>query len=185
MSRRVAALQSELGCRLFERTTRSVRLTSEGQRLADGARPLLVELESLVEDIISAGAEPRGRVRAAAPVGLGRELISNFLVALRGALPEIRLEVIATVGGEVDLIGDALDLAVVEGPLPDSSWRRLLLFKGEAVRDALTSGELMEVLPDVREPRDYYAVFAHADPPLRVRAVLEFTRDYVVSLFGG
>lgn len=118
LSRRIRALEDALGCRLLERTTRLVRLTPEGRRLAEESRPLVQQLERLVEDVRDQGDAPQGRVRGAVPVGLGRNLITDFLRELRNELPGVRIEVVVS-DGPVNLLRDDLDIAVVEGPLPD------------------------------------------------------------------
>lgn len=258
LSRRIRALEDALGCRLLERTTRLVRLTPEGRRLAEESRPLVSQLERLVEAVRDQGDAPKGRVRGAVPVGVGRNLVTEFLSEMREELPGVRLEVVVA-DGPVSLVRDDLDIAMVEGPVPDTDAIARPLIRTEAccfaspgyletygepethealgqhatlyrkrrpgsphwplraggdvpikpvlstsdigvvveaavgglgiamlpkalARDALDAGTLVEVLPDIGEPRTFYAVFAHRDPPARVRAVLEFGTRFVARL---
>lgn len=127
VSRRIATLEETLGCRLLERTTRHVRLTEEGRRVRDGASPHLRDLTHLLEEVVSGEDRPVGRVRAATPVGLGRGFAVAFMRKLHEELPDIRAELIVT-DRRVDLVRDDVDIALVEGTLPDSQWiaRRIL-----------------------------------------------------------
>ena len=258
LSRRIRGLEEALGCRLLERTTRLVRLTPEGRRLAEESRPLVVQLERLVEAVRDQGDTPQGRVRGAVPVGVGRNLVTDFLSQMREELPGVRLEIVVA-DGPVSLVRDDLDIALVEGPVADTDAIARPLIRTEAccfaspdylakfgtpdthealghhatlyrkrhsgmprwplraggdvpikpvlstsdigvvveaavgglgiamlpkalARDALDDGSLVEVLPEIGEPRIFYAVFAHRDPPARVRAVLEFGTRFVARL---
>ena len=120
VSRRIATLEERIGCRLLERTTRHVRLTEAGRRLCEGASSHLRSLSHLLEEVVNDDDVPEGRVRAATPVGLGRSFGVAFLRRLHEKLPGIHGEIIAT-DRRVDLVRDDLDLALVEGPLTESS----------------------------------------------------------------
>src|SRR6201996_5521911 len=74
----VQRLEARLGTRLFQRTTRAVRLTEDGETYLDAAR---VALEGLSEAEIALAArrdEPAGRVRVDAPIGFGSLLIASL-----------------------------------------------------------------------------------------------------------
>lgn len=127
VSRRIATLEEQLGCRLLERTTRHVRITEEGRQLCDGAAPHLQDITRLLEEVVSGEGEPVGRVRASTPVGLGRDFVGDFLRGLHEELPGIQGELMVS-DRRVDLVRDDLDIALVEGPLEDCPWiaRRVL-----------------------------------------------------------
>src|ERR1700742_3264095 len=61
LSRRVAELESDLALRLFERGTRTLKLTQEGQALYERAGALLAELDETAAAITSGAEKPRGR----------------------------------------------------------------------------------------------------------------------------
>lgn len=119
VSQRLVALERALGVRLAHRTTRSVRLTEEGERFYAHSAAL-VEAADRVELAIGAAEGIDGRVRLAirsalAGLGLGAELARLAKVA-----PNLRLQV-AVVDENTDLLGGGFDLAVQVGALRDSS----------------------------------------------------------------
>ncbi|MBK7400065.1 MAG: LysR family transcriptional regulator [Myxococcales bacterium] len=120
VSQRLVALERALGVRLAHRTTRSVRLTEEGERFYAHSAAL-VEAADRVELAIGDAEGIDGRVRLAirsalAGLGLGAELARLAKVA-----PNLRLQV-AVVDENTDLLGGGFDLAVQVGALRDSSF---------------------------------------------------------------
>src|SRR4051812_41815861 len=83
ISRRVNALEDELGVRLLERSTRRFSVTEVGQEIYRHARAAVAEAESVAEVASRLKAEPQGRVRGSCPQGIDR--------GLPGALPKFRL----------------------------------------------------------------------------------------------
>ncbi|MBB2205474.1 LysR family transcriptional regulator [Gluconacetobacter takamatsuzukensis] len=118
LSRRVAELEESLGCRLFERGARTLKLTEEGRALHERTAILLGEIDDVAAAIGAGAARPRGRLRISAPqvfahVAMGR-LSAHF--ALRH--PDVQLEVTAE-DRTVDLVEDAYDLVIRVNPRPD------------------------------------------------------------------
>ena len=83
VSQTINQLEERLGIALFERTTRTVRLTEAGEKLLAGVRPALRELESVQEEVKELGDEPSGTLRlnvsSAAEIVLGGSLLGDFL----------------------------------------------------------------------------------------------------------
>src|SRR5258708_31006353 len=76
ISKRVQALEDELKARLFDRTTRSIRITEEGVKLLDHAERILALVEE-AQTAISASAErPSGKLKISAPAVLSRRLVA-------------------------------------------------------------------------------------------------------------
>jgi DNA-binding transcriptional LysR family regulator len=119
VSRSVAALETELGIRLLQRTTRKLSLTDAGRAYYERARDALAALEEAQHAASSLGAEPRGVVRVTAPVDLagGLAVVTSAFVRSH---PAVRVEVSLT-ARFVDLVKEGFDLAVRAGPLTDSS----------------------------------------------------------------
>ncbi len=111
VSRRVASLEARLGSPLFHRGKQGARLTAAGARLVPAAEQMArwaTEFERLAR-----GAEesPAGVVRIAAPPGVAVDLLAPLAGELRDRLPEIRLEVLASIE-HLDLTRGGADLAI-------------------------------------------------------------------------
>jgi DNA-binding transcriptional LysR family regulator len=167
VSRRIATLEESLGCRLLERTTRHVRLTEEGRRLRDGASPQLRDLARLLEEVVSGEDLPAGRVRAAVPVGLGRGFGVSFLRKLHEELPHIQGEIIAT-DRRIDLVRDDVDIALVEGPVPDTE---------SIARRVLTTDALCVASPAYLEKHGTPAAPRHLSEHSTLHRVLDDSRE--------
>lgn len=120
VAKSVARLEEDLGVRLFQRTTRQVSLTSEGQALYERVRRIADEIEALHDEASGARAEPTGTLRLNAPVVLGRMLILPALAALRRRHPALAMEVELS-DRQVDIVGERVDAALRIGPLADST----------------------------------------------------------------
>ncbi len=110
ISRRIAALEEELGVRLLERSTRRVSVTEAGKQVYEHARAAMLEAEAVEEVALRLKAEPRGLVRMSCPLGLQRAL-SGPLPAFLDAHPLLRLQLVMT-NRRVDLIEESIDIAV-------------------------------------------------------------------------
>lgn len=151
VSRGVAALETRLGVRLLQRTTRSVGLTEAGSAYFNRCEALVAELESAEAEASSLGEELQGRVRVSAPSGLG-------MTHLVPALPEFllrhpKLTVDLDLSNRfVDLVEERYDLAIRTGTLRDS---RLVARKLGPNRRLLTAGrDYLERHGTPRHPRD-------------------------------
>jgi DNA-binding transcriptional LysR family regulator len=115
VSRRIVRLESRLGARLLERTTRRLRLTSVGERYFEHAERALDELTEGSRHVREAQAMPRGTVRITAPVGIGPQLsraLAPFL--LNAPLVAIELDLSDR---RVDLAAEGFDIALRAGPI--------------------------------------------------------------------
>lgn len=119
ISQRLAALEENLGVRLAHRTTRTFRLTEEGERFLASAETLL-EAADRCESSVASIRALEGRVRmavrsAVAGLGLGAELAQ-----LLKSAPGLHLQVTVIDEG-VGLLAGGFDLFMQVGPLEDSS----------------------------------------------------------------
>jgi len=111
VSRAVARLEEQLGARLFERTTRQVRLTHTGQAYYHGAARALAALEDAEQSVLENQGEPRGTVRLTVPVGAPRAFLSDMVTRFVQQYPLIRVEVSFS-DRPVDLVAEGFDLAL-------------------------------------------------------------------------
>lgn len=119
VSRQLAALEAELGVSLVVRTTRRLQVTDAGRRwYAHGVR-LLHDLDAARADL-AADAAPRGRVVVSAPVTAGLAHVVPRLERLARRHPQLEVD-LRLEDHVVDLVGDAVDLAVRAGVAPPDS----------------------------------------------------------------
>ncbi|RYD24634.1 MAG: LysR family transcriptional regulator [Lysobacteraceae bacterium] len=116
----VAALEQEMGVRLFQRTTRRTVLTGEGETLYDQALQLLGEAERTLNLFGGSAEAPRGRLRVDVPVALARSVIVPKLAEFRSAYPDIEI-VLGVSDQPTDLIADGIDCVIRIGELPVGS----------------------------------------------------------------
>lgn len=115
----ISALESRLGARLFNRTTRSVSLTGEGELLLGRARRLQEEWQETEALLSASAAAPRGTLRASLPA-IGYRFLGPHLAAFAKAYPAICLDL--DFDDRIkDVIAGAYDVAIRSGVLPDSS----------------------------------------------------------------
>lgn len=115
----VQRLENRLGTRLFQRTTRAVRLTEDGEIYLLAAQSALDGLHDAEQALAARRAEPIGRVRLDLPAGFGR-LLLPALAALRERYPRITLE-LALNDRMSDAVGEGWDIVVRIGALPQDS----------------------------------------------------------------
>ncbi len=110
VSQSVARLEEALGTRLFERTTRNVRLTPEGQRLHADIAPALGTIRMAIDAGGSRG-EVRGSLRITMPRLAARTLLADRLADFTAAYPDVQLE-IAVDDGVVDIVAAGFDAGI-------------------------------------------------------------------------
>lgn len=120
LSRRVAELEADLDLRLFERGSRTLRLTEEGRALSERTGQLLTELEETAAAIAAGGHSPRGRLRISAPLLFAQTAMGKLAAGFVLRHPQVRLE-ITSEDRAVDMIEDAYDLVIRVNPAPDAS----------------------------------------------------------------
>jgi DNA-binding transcriptional LysR family regulator len=120
VSRQVAALEAELGVRLFHRTTRSLTMTEAGRSYFERASRILADLEEANLSVSQLQSSPRGRLRVNAPMSFGFLHLAPALPDFLFRYPEIEVDV--TLNDRfVDLVDEGFDVAVRIGSLEDSS----------------------------------------------------------------
>jgi len=124
----VARLEARLGARLFERSTRRLRLTEAGEGFYRTCVRVLGELAD-AESVLAAHADAAvGRLRVDAPATFGRLKVWPLLLQLAAEFPRLRPQVTFS-DRFIDLAEDGIDLAVRIGgpePLPATLGSRLL-----------------------------------------------------------
>lgn len=117
-SLRVRALEQELQSTLFQRTTRAVRLTPDGEQLLSRGRRLVDD----ADEITAMFHEPstlRGRVRVELPVSMAREVVIPRLPELIAMHPQLQIA-LGTSDRRSDVVREGFDCVLRVGPLADS-----------------------------------------------------------------
>ena len=124
LSRRIAALETELGVRLINRTTRRLSLTEAGKTFHRHCLALLDEAQAAKDAMSQILASPQGLVRVSCPTGLLQGGVADILARFLAQHPRVRIALDATNRrvDVVDVVDEGLDIAirVRRPPLEDS-----------------------------------------------------------------
>jgi DNA-binding transcriptional LysR family regulator len=110
-SEAVRRLETELGVRLLNRTTRSVAPTEAGARLLDRLGPALAEVDASLDALNGFRDRPAGLLRLNVPAVVARLVLPAIVPDFLAAYPDIRLEVVAE-EGFVDVLAEGCDAGV-------------------------------------------------------------------------
>lgn len=120
VSRRIAALERELGVRLLQRTTRSLNMTDAGRLYYEEASQALRRIEEANIRLAEARAEPAGTIRISAPVGFVSHFLADTIFEFMATYEKSRVELRLT-DEKLNLIDNGIDLAFRTGTLEDST----------------------------------------------------------------
>jgi len=119
VSKSIRRLEERLNVKLFNRTTRSLTLTTEGKDLYQRALRLLREAEEIEQAAFAARTVPSGLIRITTPYPVGVHLIAPHLPEFRRRYPRMNVELHLS-DTFTDLIEESIDIAVRIGPVVDS-----------------------------------------------------------------
>ncbi len=111
LSRRISALESELGVRLLQRSTRRFAVTDVGTSVHRHAQSMLAEAQAAREAVDRLSAEPRGTVRISVPVSMAQQQFPKLLPEFMALYPKVRLQLIVS-NRRVDVINEGVDVAL-------------------------------------------------------------------------
>jgi LysR family transcriptional regulator, regulator for bpeEF and oprC len=120
VSRIVAQLEDQLGVRLFNRTTRKVIVTEEGQMLLQQLRPTLAALRNSLLATQAKTSDAGGVVTLSVAHAFGRHFILPLLKRFKEQHPQTHID-LRLVEGIDDLVDSKVDLVIRQGVLPESS----------------------------------------------------------------
>ncbi|BBC73345.1 LysR family transcriptional regulator [Altererythrobacter sp. B11] len=164
----IARLEDRLGFRLFNRTTRLMRLTADGEAYLVACSAAIDEVTSVQSALSSSNQILSGRVHIDMPIAFGRKVLLPILMAITRPHPDLSLSLTFT-DATSDLLRDDVDLAIRFGTLSDTSnliARRLTSQRRVicASPDYLKTWGIPTALDDIRSHR--CIVGAHRGPPL-------------------
>jgi DNA-binding transcriptional LysR family regulator len=124
VSRKISDLETFLGTRIFNRSTRQFELTEAGLTYVEACERILEELREAEKAVAGEYRAPRGNLTIASPVVFGRMHLVPVVVEFLKAYPEIDVRIVLAdrvPERTIDLVKEHIDLAVRIGRLPDSS----------------------------------------------------------------
>ncbi|SJZ58119.1 LysR substrate-binding domain-containing protein [Novilysobacter spongiicola] len=111
LSRRISQLESDLGVRLLQRSTRRFAVTDVGNSVYRHAQTMLAEAHAAREVVDRLSAEPRGVVRVSVPVGAAQQQMPKLLPEFLARYPQVRVQLQVT-NRRVDVINEGIDVAL-------------------------------------------------------------------------
>jgi DNA-binding transcriptional LysR family regulator len=120
VSRRVAELETALGVRLLQRSTRHVALTEEGQAFFSTCERVLGDLKEAEDALLGEYRAPKGELTVTAPMGFGRLHLQPVALDFLAAYPEINLKLLLA-DRVIDLAEEHVDVALRIAELADST----------------------------------------------------------------
>ncbi|CAO3438155.1 LysR substrate-binding domain-containing protein [Azospirillum doebereinerae] len=127
-TRRLAALEADVGARLVQRTTRALSLTPEGEALLPFAQAMLETETEARASVRPAATGASGLLRLTASAAFGRKMVAPVVAEFLRANPQVSVDLLLN-DGLVDIVAQGIDLAIRIAPLKDSGLiaRRLAL----------------------------------------------------------
>jgi DNA-binding transcriptional LysR family regulator len=120
ISRQVSGLETDLGARLFHRTTRSLTLTEVGAAYLERCQRILADIEEANLSVSNLQAAPRGKLKVSAPVPFTTQHLAAALPDFLARYPEVEVD-LSLNDRFVNLVEEGYDLAIRVGKLNDSS----------------------------------------------------------------
>ena len=151
VTRAVAKLETSLGVRLLNRTTRTVSLTEAGQDFLTRIVPTLDEIDAAAELARRGTADLTGVLRVSASVSFGQSVIAPALQRFRVEHPHLTIDLILS-DAMTDIVADRVAVAVRHGALDDSTLIAQRL-RRVSYRLVASPGYLSEAEP-IRSPAD-------------------------------
>lgn len=150
VSKLIARLEARLGTRLFNRSTRKLALTAEGNIFYERCVRILADVDS-AEREAAAGAVPRGRLRVNCNIAFSQWMLVPILPEFLARYPEIVLDLVVS-DVIVDLLQEHADVAIRVGPLANSSLIARKLGESRAI--VVASPAYLERAGTPRTPAD-------------------------------
>ena len=120
VSHRIQALESHLGVRLLNRTTRRVQPTEQGLAFYQACQEVMAAVERAETVVAGAGGQPQGSLRVTAPLGFARRVLAPLVPEFQRLHPKVTLQ-LRCAEHLLDLLTESVDVAVRLAILSDSS----------------------------------------------------------------
>jgi DNA-binding transcriptional LysR family regulator len=121
VSKLITRLESRLGVRLLQRTTRSLHLTQEGEVFYAAARRIVSDIEALESQLVGQSATPSGLLRVTTSLAFSTHQLAPVLSEFLARHPLVQVELLPT-DRVVDMVEEGVDIAIRIGRLADTSF---------------------------------------------------------------
>ncbi|OUS27490.1 LysR family transcriptional regulator ['Osedax' symbiont bacterium Rs2_46_30_T18] len=120
VSKYVGEVESQLGVRLFNRTTRAVSLTEAGRLYYQDCVALLEQYSAMLDSVTGDSTQVRGLLRISAPVTFGEMKLAPLLPKFLRLYPQLQVELVLT-NAAIDMLEEDIDLRLRIGGVDDSN----------------------------------------------------------------
>lgn len=151
VTRVVAELESHLGARLLNRTTRRIALTEVGEAYLQRVRQILLDVEETEALAAESARDPRGVVRVICPPAVAVHQLAKHLPAFRARHPQVSIELAAP--GAVETVDEDYDISIIATRHPiDGDFVARRLARSEVILCA--TPEYLDAKGRPQHPRD-------------------------------
>lgn len=157
ISRRIAVLEERLGVRLIHRSTRQFQLTEIGSSYYEHCKAMLIQAEAAQEVIDVSQAEPCGLIKVSCPIAMLNMNIAQMLSDFMALYPKLKVQLLAT-NRKVDVVAEAIDIAIRVRPAPLQSTDLILRVLAERAHSLVASPDLLAQFPGIENPSDLASI---------------------------
>ena len=120
LSRRVSDLETQLGVRLLQRTTRKLSLTEVGEAYLRHCQAMRESAQAAADTVAQVQTTPRGTIRVSCPVTLAQTGVAELIPRFLASCPEVRIDMLVS-NRAVNLVEEGIDVALRVRPSVDDS----------------------------------------------------------------
>ncbi|MCZ8257431.1 MAG: LysR substrate-binding domain-containing protein [Polaromonas sp.] len=155
LSRRVAELETRLGVRLLQRTTRKLSLTEVGEIYLRHCNAMRDEAMAASEAVAQMQVEPRGTLRITCPVTMAQGAVGYLVPRYMALYPQVRIDMRVT-NRVIDLVEEGIDIALRVRPTLDESGSLVIKNLGSSTGQLLASPALLKRQGTPEKPEDLH-----------------------------
>jgi DNA-binding transcriptional LysR family regulator len=119
VSKRLEILESNLGQKLFSRTTRSMTPTSQAHKLIESVRDIILKVDALDSDAVNESQKAKRKIRITCIASMSQRFLGKLLREYQKKNPEVQIELVVT-DSTLDLVEHNIDLAIRVNPSKNS-----------------------------------------------------------------
>src|SRR5262245_11870450 len=151
VSKLMSRIESQLGVRLVDRSTRQLRLTPEGELYYERCVRIVSEIEETEQALSERLSQPSGRLGVNSSMAIGLHRIQNLIPEFLARYPKIEID-LSLSDAVIDLMEERAEVAIRVGPLKDTSLKARKIC--ESRRVVVASPAYLDKHGVPRQPRD-------------------------------